>query len=58
LSDAFSRILAAETGRQADISEAEFVGVFEHVYATNGTRSQAMEPVMWFSRILLNGRMA
>jgi len=35
LADAFSRIVAAETGRHANISEAEFAGVFEHFYKTN-----------------------
>src|SRR4051794_21435444 len=35
LADAFARVLAAETGRQANITEAEFVGLFEHFYTTN-----------------------
>ena len=35
ISTAFKRILNAETGYQAMISEANFLGVFEHFYETN-----------------------
>ena len=32
---AFGRILRAETGQEASISAARFLGVFEHIYPTN-----------------------
>jgi colanic acid biosynthesis protein WcaH len=32
---AFGRVLKAETGLQASIDKAKFVGVFEHFYETN-----------------------
>jgi GDP-mannose mannosyl hydrolase len=35
IGNAFTRILAAETGYQAKSSEANFLGVFEHFYETN-----------------------
>ena len=33
--DAFVRILKAETGLSANFSDAEFRGVYEHIYGTN-----------------------
>jgi len=33
--DAFARILKGEIGLQASLSEARFLGVFEHFYDTN-----------------------
>jgi colanic acid biosynthesis protein WcaH len=35
LAAAFSRILLTETGVSADLSEAEFAGVYEHFYETS-----------------------
>ena len=35
IGDAFRRILKAETGRAADIGEAEFLGVYQHFYDAN-----------------------
>jgi len=35
LKDAFGRILLAETGQEAPISAARFLGPFEHFYSTN-----------------------
>ncbi len=36
IADAFSRVTAAELGRSRDLSEARFLGVFEHLYDDNG----------------------
>src|SRR5436190_16637253 len=35
---AFRRIVVAETGLEIEIAEAEFLGVFEHLYDTNRFR--------------------
>jgi colanic acid biosynthesis protein WcaH len=35
LRDAFGRILLAETGKEAPIAAARFLGPFEHFYSTN-----------------------
>jgi colanic acid biosynthesis protein WcaH len=35
IQSAFSRILEAETGLNASINQAKFMGVFEHFYETN-----------------------
>jgi colanic acid biosynthesis protein WcaH len=35
LADAFRRILAEETSIEADLSDAKYLGVFEHFYTTN-----------------------
>jgi len=35
MGDAFGRILATETGRHANIKDAEFLGVYQHFYDTN-----------------------
>lgn len=35
IGDAFRRILKAETGRVADIADAQFLGVYQHFYDTN-----------------------
>jgi colanic acid biosynthesis protein WcaH len=35
ISDAFQRILQAETGRNAAVTDAEFLGVYQHFYDAN-----------------------
>lgn len=58
LADAFMRILTAETGLSAALSEARFLGVYEHLYSTNryGNPSYGTHYVVLGHELILNRR--